>query len=133
MSEGGQPIYCHRCGVANDRADQVCFSCGAQLYGPIQSQRVAAPDQEKTEGFTAALLSFLICGLGQIYNGRIWKGLGHMALAIMTGIAAGFIMAGLVDRIGHGDIRYIVVLLLIVSVGGLANYTVSIIDAAHGR
>jgi TM2 domain-containing membrane protein YozV len=39
----------------------------------------------KSEGL-AAVLSFLIPGLGQIYNGEIGKGIGILVLAIILGI-----------------------------------------------
>lgn len=43
------------------------------------------PVKQKSEGL-AAVLSFLIPGLGQIYNGEIGKGIGILVLAIILGI-----------------------------------------------
>lgn len=42
---------------------------------------------EETYGF-AALLSFLIPGLGQIVKGQIWKGIGLMLGAFISGALA---------------------------------------------
>ena len=43
------------------------------------------PVKQKSEGL-AAVLSFLIPGLGQIYNGEIGKGIGILVLTIILGI-----------------------------------------------
>lgn len=44
----------------------------------------------------AAVLSFLVCGLGQIYNGQIGKGIGLLVAAIISGmlclVIIGFIL-----------------------------------------
>lgn len=48
----------------------------------------------------AAVLSFLICGLGQIYNGQIGKGIGFFIAAGVSGllctVVIGFILLPIV-------------------------------------
>lgn len=55
----------------------------------------------------AAILSFFIVGLGQIYNGQIAKGVGLMAAAFVSGIlcwvAIGFILLPAVWIFGIWD------------------------------
>lgn len=48
---------------------------------------------EETYAF-AAILSFLVPGLGQIIKGQIWKGIGLMLGALISGALA-FVVIGL--------------------------------------
>lgn len=58
--------YCHNCSTEIDKRAVICPSCGVQQVGVTLSS--------KNEGL-AAVLSFFITGAGQIYNGRIGKGI----------------------------------------------------------
>ncbi|MDD5529159.1 MAG: DUF5683 domain-containing protein [bacterium] len=39
--------------------------------------------QEKKSPALAGCLSFLVPGLGQVYNGQVWRGVGHFAFATL--------------------------------------------------
>ena len=72
--------YCPKCGTQIDQNDVYCSSCGMLLTQ--QPTQPSAPSyvpsrpivSTKNEG-AAAVLSFLWSGLGQIYVGRIGRGL----------------------------------------------------------
>ncbi|NHM26936.1 hypothetical protein G7K71_08060 [Desulfofundulus sp. TPOSR] len=55
----------------------------------------------------AAVLSFLVCGLGQIYNGQIGKGIGLFVAAGISGllctVVIGFILLPVVWLYGIYD------------------------------
>ena len=64
-------MFCPRCGQANRYDARYCSSCSAPM-----------PDEPRAGGHSpglAAVLSFFWCGLGQVYNGQIGKGLVMMA------------------------------------------------------
>jgi len=71
-----------------------------------QPQRYYAPQAmvgRKSPGI-AAVLSFLIIGLGQIYNGQILKGLIMLAVAILCGITiVGLVVSFLIWLYGVFD------------------------------
>ena len=78
-------MYCSKCGFELDSSSQFCNRCGAPTGRSPAAQlpaNVATPGQPqvivvqsgKSAGL-AAVLSFFWCGLGQIYNGQIGKGL----------------------------------------------------------
>jgi TM2 domain-containing membrane protein YozV len=69
--------YCENCGVRQVSAS----STGYQQ----QQYQQRARYQEKNPGL-AAILSFFIVGLGQMYNGQIGKGLLLLVAAIISGI-----------------------------------------------
>ncbi len=77
-------VYCTNCGAAISRAAEICPECGVrQLTDPTAGGGgggVAAgggSENEKDPGL-AAVLSFFVTGLGQIYNGEIGKGIALM-------------------------------------------------------
>jgi TM2 domain-containing membrane protein YozV len=65
-------MYCPRCGYANRYDAQYCGSCSARM--PREAGGAAAA---RSPGL-AAVLSFFWCGLGQIYNGQIFKGVAML-------------------------------------------------------
>lgn len=70
--------FCGNCGNQVDIRAEICPKCGIRIApapasGPVVYQPIA-PVTHKSEGL-AAVLSFLWCGLGQIYNGQIGKGI----------------------------------------------------------
>jgi TM2 domain-containing membrane protein YozV len=65
-------MHCSKCGLQLDALSRFCNSCGTPI-GPAQPQ-VIVVRSSKSAGL-AAVLSFFWCGLGQIYNGQIGKGL----------------------------------------------------------
>lgn len=67
-------------GICNLCSKNICSDCSVNLKGELYCKSCLA---EKTGGgkkkqehspALAAILSFIIAGLGQIYNGQVWKG-----------------------------------------------------------
>lgn len=77
-------MFCTRCGTANSDDARFCKACSAGL-SPDRSatSRVVIAPPAKSPG-VAAVLSFFICGLGQIYNGEIGKGLFMIVAYIIS-------------------------------------------------
>lgn len=67
-------MYCPRCGYANRYDAQYCGSCSAPM--PLEGGAGAVIHSPGL----AAVLSFFWCGLGQIYNGQIAKGIVMLVL-----------------------------------------------------
>ena len=65
--------YCSNCGAQIDANAEICPKCGVRIF-PAPTLTRTLPVERKSEGI-AAVLSFFIPGLGQIYNGQISKGL----------------------------------------------------------
>jgi TM2 domain-containing membrane protein YozV len=79
-------MFCGRCGTANRNDAMFCKSCANPMANlPMASQNVLLMPQIKSPGLAAGL-SFFICGLGQIYNGQIFKGLLMMAAYLVSAI-----------------------------------------------
>ena len=67
-------MFCSVCGTeAAGESDTFCRKCGAPLSGLNGAPHPALLADAKSPGL-AAVLSFFWCGLGQIYNGQIFKG-----------------------------------------------------------
>lgn len=84
------PRYCSSCGKETVEGIKFCPSCGkpvlSEAPSPIQSQVVQTQTQIKSPGI-AALLSFIISGAGQIYNGQLGKGIVAFIVTTLTMIA----------------------------------------------
>jgi TM2 domain-containing membrane protein YozV len=108
-------MVCSNCNTTNDRASLYCMTCGKPLtpsgaiaqYPPLlppTSHATQYPEQydprvrgravpvryavRRNPG-VAIILSILIIGAGQLYNGDIKKGLVMFILAIVIGVATG--------------------------------------------
>ncbi len=69
----GRPTkYCSNCGSKIDVRAEICPKCGVRQFFP----QVKSPE-------VAAILSFLIVGLGQIYCGRIARGIIFFVVGIV--------------------------------------------------
>ncbi len=66
--------YCSNCGSEIDEKAEICPKCGV---------RVKAIRAELKSAGIAAIASFFIPGLGQIYNGEIVKGFVFMIIAMV--------------------------------------------------
>ncbi|MBZ9570909.1 zinc-ribbon domain-containing protein [Methanobrevibacter sp. TMH8] len=70
--------YCTECGQKIEDGSEFCSNCGTKILDEEETTKTYEPQvvvkNEKNPGL-AAVLSFLIIGLGQIYNGEIAKGL----------------------------------------------------------
>jgi TM2 domain-containing membrane protein YozV len=64
-------MFCPSCGYPNRYDARYCGSCSTRLPDELRAA-------QHSPGI-AAVLSFFWCGLGQIYNGQIGKGLAMIA------------------------------------------------------
>jgi TM2 domain-containing membrane protein YozV len=78
-------MYCYKCGTQAMAPAQWCHQCGTKL-GPSMQGDVLLVRTGKNAG-VAAVLSALWCGLGQIYNGEIAKGLIFVVLHFVSILA----------------------------------------------
>ena len=69
--------FCHNCGTEIDPGATTCPNCG------LLQQDKALHTEQKNPGL-AAVLSFLILGVGQIYNGQIGKGIFFMVIQMIN-------------------------------------------------
>lgn len=65
---GPDEAYCSSCGAIVKREAEICPDCGVRRRDPPRSSLEKSPA-------IAALLSFIIVGAGQVYNGQIAKGI----------------------------------------------------------
>jgi len=73
--------FCSNCGAQIDVKAEICPKCGVRVeLGPTSPTNL--PIERKNEGL-AAVLSFFVPGLGQIYNGQIGKGIVMIVLGIV--------------------------------------------------
>ena len=86
QGEAKKTKFCSNCGFEMDINTKFCPECGMSTTGqprPGGNQAVVNPEKSP---ILAAILSFLIIGLGQIYLGLTKKGLILFVLAIVSGI-----------------------------------------------
>jgi TM2 domain-containing membrane protein YozV len=69
--------YCHQCGTEIIEEATTCPNCGVLQTGKSTTGELKNP------GF-AAILSFLIVGVGQIYNGQIGKGILLIVIQVIN-------------------------------------------------
>ncbi len=107
---GGATIFCQHCGNQMDVRAEICPKCGIRVaqaqpqpqyqpqpqpqyqaqpqyqpqpqYPPQYPPQYQPPVSQKSEGL-AAVLSFIIPGLGQIYNGEMGKGILFLILSFV--------------------------------------------------
>jgi TM2 domain-containing membrane protein YozV len=82
---GHDEAFCTSCGEKIKKEAEICPHCGVRQLAEraeTQSQASNQSNKQKDSGI-AAIASFLVTGLGQIYNGQILKGI---VLIILQGI-----------------------------------------------
>lgn len=79
--------YCSSCGEIIKKEAEICPKCGIRLKQQEQKK------QQKSSG-VAVILSFLIPGVGQIYCGRVGKGILLILFSFIFGILS-FILIGI--------------------------------------
>lgn len=100
-------MKCSSCQTENQNSSRFCISCGASLAvaapqddGIRRSPSAAVNKryaQDKSPG-VAAVLSFLLVGLGQVYNGDVLKG-----VALFVGcLVLSFTVIGAIGVWGFG-------------------------------
>ncbi|MFQ3295427.1 MAG: TM2 domain-containing membrane protein YozV [Halobacteriales archaeon] len=83
-------VYCRDCGETISERAEICPECGIRQKDP--EVKPDSTQNEKDSGL-AGVASFLIPGLGQVYNGEIAKGIiaGIVVVALaLTGIGLVF-------------------------------------------
>ena len=86
--------FCANCGFEMPKSTKFCPECGTSTSGVPQavgSTGNAIMNPDKSPGL-AALLSFLIIGLGQVYIGLTKKGIMLFVAAIISGILMLFVI-----------------------------------------
>ena len=74
--------YCSNCGEKIDTKAEICPMCGVRVK---TSTVVKSPE-------LAAILSFLVVGLGQIYNGEIGKGILFVICYVVSIVLCFFVI-----------------------------------------
>ena len=79
--------FCSNCGFEMPKASKFCPECGttAERVPPVMNTTTIVVPSNKSSGL-AALVSFLIIGLGQVYLGLTKKGIILFLLAIISGV-----------------------------------------------
>jgi TM2 domain-containing membrane protein YozV len=72
--------YCPYCGVQIEKKYPICPNCGKAQ--PIIEGVSAAVVKPKKNPLLAAVLSLIITGTGQIYVGRIWRGVAYLLIVL---------------------------------------------------
>lgn len=93
-------VVCPQCGQINSRDGGYCSSCGADLTavaaGSPQPNAARAREGAKyavnKEPWLAAVLSLIVVGLGQFYNGDAKKGALMLGCAIVGGLMSATIL-----------------------------------------
>ena len=75
---------CPHCGCELPDDDKFCHQCGIPVK--VDEENVPARVIRNKSPFLAAVLSFFIIGLGQVYLGLVKKGIMLFILAIIAGI-----------------------------------------------
>jgi len=86
---------CRVCGIRAESYQFVCLKCGAKLkksYEIFLPSKKILPSNPPKKPMVAAVLAFLLTGLGQVYLGQVHKGIalfiaGTIIGAITFGIA----------------------------------------------
>jgi TM2 domain-containing membrane protein YozV len=82
-------MYCQKCGSKNLDYANFCQSCGTDLRGTSSNFQISTPFTNSSSTgkspFLACVLSLVIVGLGQFYNGDIKKGAFMLIGAIIGG------------------------------------------------
>ncbi|MCL1811174.1 MAG: hypothetical protein FWG41_03005 [Methanomassiliicoccaceae archaeon] len=86
-------MYCNKCGNQLVGNQEYCCGCGAKVgmgsYGPAVMQQTLVV-REKSTG-VAVLLSILWAGLGQVYVGKIGRGIALMITFLMAAFVGLFL------------------------------------------
>jgi TM2 domain-containing membrane protein YozV len=87
-------MYCQSCGVYNQAQVLYCVKCGTNISGALSTEtsNYRPPTNSKSQyaygksPAVAMILSLLIVGVGQLYNGDNKKGAYMLVGAVISGI-----------------------------------------------
>jgi len=83
----GETKFCEKCGRELNKEADVCLGCGTMIKKNTEA---------KKDPVLALVLSFLLTGLGQVYNGQVGKGFLYLMCAIVSvalmSVGIGFII-----------------------------------------
>lgn len=84
----GEMKYCTNCGAQIDEKAEICPKCGVRQADPgvYQETRTQQGGYQQKNPVLAAILSLIIVGLGQIYNGQTVKGIIFFLAAVIIGL-----------------------------------------------
>ena len=88
--KGADEVYCSSCGAVIKEQAEVCPECGVR-------QQSASSTEEKNP-VLAAVLSFIIPGAGQIYNGQIARGAVFLVVFFIN-ILLAFVLIGVFTQL----------------------------------
>ena len=91
-NEADHTKFCANCGFKMNNEIKFCPSCGAPTSPSSHVNDSSLVVNHGKSPILAAILSFFIIGLGQIYLGLIKKGIILFVLAILGGILTFFIV-----------------------------------------
>jgi len=82
-------MYCPNCGAQLQYAEaEICPTCGVRIKNPptqaAKSGNISTSTDEIKSTGIAVIASFFIPGLGQIYCGKILRGIGILIAAIIA-------------------------------------------------
>jgi len=103
-------MYCAKCGNQMDDDQQFCDKCGAKAGGQVNS---TVQIRDKSAGI-AVVLSFFFTGLGQIYVGKIVRGLCFILLSYSISGVAIFAMFAMMDSFETMGPFWVVLILFVV-------------------
>jgi TM2 domain-containing membrane protein YozV len=90
--------YCTDCGAQIDEKAEICPKCGVRQSAPGAYHTTSNQRHQQKNPGLAAVLSALVIGLGQIYNGQIAKGILIFVAAIISAILW-FVIIGIIFSI----------------------------------
>lgn len=84
--ESNQTKFCANCGFEMDKSNKFCPSCGKPTTPNAQNNSSNVVVKTEKSPILAAILSFLIVGVGQIYLGLTKKGIILFFAAMVSGV-----------------------------------------------
>lgn len=124
--------FCSRCGSQTKEGAQFCDRCGAPLSAGFQGYgQTAMPynqRKDEKEAILAIVLSVLIPGLGQIYCGKVGRGIGILALFGFLSVISIIPLFFIVDVVNF-DFGGFMALYVIVCIIAFIVYVWQIVDA----
>lgn len=120
-------MFCHQCGAEVSEGSKFCESCGAQVNQDFEYKYEEKQTGQKTH-YTlsenqknptlAAIASFLWSGMGQVYNGNLFKGFAFLIGALIGSMI--FLIPGIIiwifgiydayntaNQMNRGEIPYV--------------------------